>query len=82
MQQSELRVLLADCTRLWGTTARLEPAGDGIALDGPAGRYVLSPAPAADRPIRWHLTRPDGRVRPLPSIVPALTVLHNAMAEA
>ena len=82
MQQSELRMLLADCTRLWGSAVRLEPAGDGIALEGPAGRYTLSPAPAADRPIRWHLIRPDGRRRPLPSIVAALTVLRNAMTGA
>ena len=81
MQQSELRMLLADCTHLW-SAVRLEPVGDGIALDGPTGRYTLFPAPAADRPIRWHLTRPDGRRRPLPSIVAALTVLRNAMTGA
>lgn len=74
-------MLLGDCLRLWGLTARLEPSGDGIAVSALRGRFVLCPAAKADRPVRWHLTWPSGRSRALPSIVAALSTLRYAISQ-
>ena len=79
MQQSELRMLVSDCIRLWGVTARLTAEANGIAVDGAGGRFVLRPAVSDLRPVRWLLLLPDQRERALPSITAALTTLRNAL---
>jgi hypothetical protein len=80
VQQSELRMLLADCARLWGVAVRLEPAGEGIAVHAARGRFILSPAAGCDRPVRWRLVSPGGRERALPSIIAALTALRTGLS--
>jgi hypothetical protein len=81
MQQAELRMLVADCLRLWNVPERVELEADGIEVATAGGKVLLRAARVEERPARWVLTEPDGRTRTLPSITATLSALRRAITE-
>ena len=79
MTPPELRDLLADALALWEMPGRVTVADGGVALVAPDGTALrVTPAEAADRPVRWWLERP-GQKRPCTSVVGLLRTLRNAV---
>jgi len=59
--------------------ARVEVAGDGVALTAPDGTALrIWPAAGAEHPVQWWLERP-GQRRPCTSVLGLLRTLRNAV---
>lgn len=84
MTDAELRGLLADCLTLWSVAGHLSIDAAGLRIMTDEGAFVLQRAPETMRPVRWLLRTParDAAGRPprvAPSIVAALSALHNSL---
>ena len=79
MTPPELRALVSDSLALWGVSAAVTIAEDGVALLAPDGTPLrLRPASPEERPLRWWLERP-GQRRPCTSVLGLLRGLRNAV---
>ncbi len=79
MTPPELRALVSDSLALWGVSAAVAVAGDGVALAAPDGTPLrVRPAAPEERPLRWWLERP-GQRRPCTSVLGLLRGLRNAV---
>jgi hypothetical protein len=75
----ELRALVSDGLALWGVSAAVSVAEDGVALAAPDGTPLrVRAAPPEERPVRWWLERP-GQERPCTSVLGLLRGLRNAV---
>ena len=55
---AELLSLLRDCLVLWDVDARVQPGEDTALVLAAEGQFIITAAPAAERPARWHLQTP------------------------
>ncbi len=79
MTPPELRALVSDSLALWGVSAAVSVAEDGVALLAPDGTPLrIRPAPQEERPARWWLERP-GQRRRCASVLGLLRGLRNAV---
>ena len=76
MTDADLRDLVRDTQRIWGTAAHAEWDGDKLHVHAGDGRRA---SVTRGGPLRFLLDEPGRRPRPLPSVVALLAALRSAV---
>lgn len=84
MTDAQLRSLLLDCLKLWDVKGRVTVGDTGLAIETPAGQFMVARAGPGLRPLRWFYQTPEREAahrppRAAPSIVALLSGLRAAL---